>query len=402
MIALKKIRNCTTWMPSYLSQRFTRTIRHRGQEQLIFCVADHFEPAISPGEGNKRASRTIQEERLELWFREIPKAVDSWRDAEGFPFRHTYFYPAEQYDPDLIERIAQHCHDGWGEIEIHLHHGNPDPDTSENTRKTLLTFRDALAAHGCLSQYKGEGGPRYAFVHGNFALANSARNRNCGVDSEMQILAETGCFGDFTLPSAPNVSQTAKINSLYECGLPLEQRAPHRGGKDLCAGREPKVFPLMIQGPLMWDFSRRKAGIPFPTIENAELTGRHLPTMERLRLWRQAAVSVKGRPEWLFIKLHCHGMDPRDAEAMHGNALRRFLHSLADDAKERNYQVHFTTAREMVNIVLAACDGKSGCPGDYRDYRFVPIRHSTFFEAQVHSQRAADQAVGEGSGSCVA
>jgi len=28
------------------------------------------------------------------------------------------------------------------------------------------------------------------------------------------------------------------------------------------------------------------------------------------------------------------------------------------------------TAREMANVILAACDGKEGDPGEYRDYRF--------------------------------
>ena len=42
--------------------------------------------------------------------------------------------------------------------------------------------------HGCLSRWDGKGEPRYAFVHGNWALANSAGGRFCGVDSEMQIL----------------------------------------------------------------------------------------------------------------------------------------------------------------------------------------------------------------------
>jgi len=29
--------------------------------------------------------------------------------------------------------------------------------------------------------------------------------------------------------------------------------------------------------------------------------------------------------------------------------------------------------REMVNIILAACDSRKGNPGEYRDYRFRPI-----------------------------
>lgn len=340
---------------------------------LIFCVADHFEPSILPGTCGKHAARDIQEARLEQWCREIPRAVEEWRDAEGFPFRHTYFYPAEQYDSELVERIAQHCHDGWGEMEIHLHHGIQASDTAGNTRNSLLQFRDALASLGCLSQLQGQGEPRYAFVHGNWALANSGRNRYCGVDSEMQILSETGCFGDFTLPSAPNVSQTSKINALYECALPLDRRAPHRRGKDLRVGCAPQILPLIVQGPLMWDFSRRKGGIPFPGIENGELTTVHPPTLGRLRLWRSAAISVKGRPDWVFIKLHCHGMDPPDAEAMYGEPLRDFLRQLTEGAKDGSYQVHFTTAREMVNVILAACDGKMGNPGFFRDYRFTRI-----------------------------
>jgi hypothetical protein len=376
MQASQKIWNCTQWLPSFVLQRCIRRSYRRNNLHLIFCLADHFEPAILPGRGGERAGRDVQEARLELWCREIPKGLGEWRDAEGFPFRHTYFYPAEQYEASLVDRIAQHCHGGWGEMEIHLHHGSPEPDTAENTKSTLLEFREALASHGCLSQLSGHGKPLYAFVHGNFALANSARNRFCGVDSEIQILSDTGCFADFTLPSAPNVSQTAKINSLYECALPLDRRAAHRKGKDLRAGHAPQIFPLIVQGPLMWDFARRKSGVPVPVIENGEVASLHPPTMHRLRLWRKAAISVKGRPEWLFIKLHCHGMDPRDAETMHGAAMRLFLQQLTEEARAGEYRVHFTTAREMANIILAACDGKNGNPGDFRDYRLTRIRRT--------------------------
>lgn len=375
MSLLRKISGVLPWLPSYLSQQLRRKPKFEKAPHLVFCLADHFEPAIMPGLGEARAERSIQEERLERWCREIPKAVHEWRDADGFPFRHTYFYPAEQYDQGLIERLAGHCHDGWGEIEIHLHHGTERPDTFENTKKTILQFRDALVWHGALSRLPDNEQPRYAFVHGNFALANSAGNRNCGVDAEMQILSETGCFGDFTLPSAPNISQTAKINSLYECGLPLDHRAPHRRGKDLRVGREPDRLPLIIQGPLMWDCSRRKGGFPWPAIENGELSGLRPPTMKRVHLWRNAAVCVANKPDWIFIKLHCHGMDPRDEAAMYGEPLRAFLRELIENAADsRKYQVHFATAREVVNIILAACDGKVGNPGDYRDYRLLPIR----------------------------
>ena len=43
-------------------------------------------------------------------------------------------------------------------------------------------------------------------------------------------------------------------------------------------------------------------------------------------------------------------------------------------AAERKETLHFVAAREMANILLAACDGREGNPGEYRDYRFKRIR----------------------------
>jgi len=336
----------------------------------VIGLADHFEPSIVSGAPGKRANPREQERRLEKWCHEYPAAVDAWRDDEGQPLRHTYFYPAEDYDEALIDRLAEHCHEGWGEIEIHLHHGVEAPDTAENTTRALVEFRDALAARGCLARENGAGPPRYAFIHGNWALANSDNGRFCGVDEEMQILADTGCYADFTLPTRSS-AQIGKINALYECALPLNQRAPHRRGFDLQCGRAPSTFPLIIQGPLMIDFGRRKRGWPLPGIESGELSGNNPPNLHRLQLWQEAAITVQGRPDWLFIKLHCHGMEPRDEMAMFGPSIQNFLQELVEGQENRTeYRVHFVTIREMVNIILAACDSREGNPGEYRDYRF--------------------------------
>ncbi|MGB7147846.1 MAG: hypothetical protein WBD45_01765 [Terriglobales bacterium] len=342
---------------------------------LIMAVADHFEPAIDPSDGQKRVARSEQERRLEWWSREYPKAADRWRDHEGRPFVHTYFYPAEQYDEGLVEILAEHCHSGWGETEIHLHHGIPHADTAENTRRVLTEFRDRLAfRHGCLSFEEGSEQPRYCFVHGNFALANSAGGRFCGVDSEMQVLAETGCFADFTLPTGVlHPAQTAKINSLYECGGPLDQAASHRTGRDLTAGRAPRIFPLIVQGPLLADFARSRRTFR-PMFETGAITAPNPMTLERLALWKRARIRVAGRPDWLFIKLHCHSMDPTQKDAVIGGEFQKFLEQLVGGATDRKETLHFVSAREMANVILAACDGKDGNPGEYRDYRFKRLR----------------------------
>ncbi|HLV87846.1 MAG TPA: hypothetical protein VKV39_12755 [Candidatus Sulfotelmatobacter sp.] len=356
------------WFPSYAWQRATRRASS-SHVHLIIALADHFEPSIVPNDGLARASYVEQERRLERWAKEYPLKFDSCRDSEGRPFVHTYFYPAEQYEKALLQRLAAHCQAGWGEIETHLHHGTKSPDTEENTRRELLKFRDRIANdHGGLCYLDGDGTPLYAFVHGNYALANSAEGRNCGVDSEMQVLSETGCYADFTLPPGPYArTHVPKVNSLYECSHPLNRRGAHSNGRNLESGRPPKTFPLIVEGPLMLKFARSDGR--WIRLENGNLTSKNPPDLDRLKLWKHAAIAVKGRPDWLFIKLQCHGMDPRDHDVMLGERMRCFLSELIEGADARSETIHFVSAREMVNIILAACDARAGNPGQYRDYR---------------------------------
>jgi hypothetical protein len=233
-------------------------------------------------------------------------------------------------------------------------------------RDKLLTFRAQLLSHGCLSILDGVGAPRYAFVHGNFALANSGKGY-CGVDSELQVLADTGCYADFTLPSWPNPAQIAKINKIYECHPPLGRRAAHKHGRDLVRNSRPTLLPLIVEGPLLLDFSRWN-GI-FPFIENSAITAVNPPTLCRFRLWMNAKVGIQGQANWIFIKLHCHGMDPRDTSTLLGPTMFNFLNDILELAKQESIRIHFVTAREMANIIFSACDARCGSPENFRDYR---------------------------------
>ncbi len=359
---------------TYIWQRLTRH-RVAGRVHLILAVADHFEPSSVPGNFGGYAPKDVQERRLDTWCAEYPTNFESFRDSTGHRFVHTYFYPAEQYDHAMLDQLADFCHGGWGEIEIHLHHGVTETTTPEATRQQLISFRDALAdQHGCLSYEAGDSTPQYAFVHGNFALANCAGGFACGVDNEMQILAETGCYVDMTYPaSAFHRAQIGKINSLYECALPLEQAAPHRRGRALRAGRPVSVLPFIVQGPWALDFDRAsRTGVG--RIEDGALTGANPPALRRLQLWKQAAIAVAGRPDWIFVKLDAHGMDPNDTETVLRGPMQRFLSELIEGASDRGEVLHFVSAREMANILLAACDGCEGNPNDYRDYRYKLAR----------------------------
>jgi hypothetical protein len=46
-----------------------------------------------------------------------------------------------------------------------------------------------------------------------------------------------------------------------------------------------------------------------------------------------------------------------------------FLTEIGELAKQELIRIHFVTAREMANIIFAACDAQSGAPENFRDYR---------------------------------
>jgi len=206
--------------PAWRAKTLLHDLVENGREHhVIVTVANHFEPGYNeqPNDrGGFGVSLDVDEQlrRFDNWARDAYVIGNAVHDCDGTPFRHTNFYPAEQYHREILERLSQLQSAGFGEVEIHLHHGVDEPDTKDNLRRTIVDFRDRLAEeHKCLSREGKEGSPQYAFIHGNWALANSAKGKFCGVDSEMEILAETGCYADLTLPSARRFSSFA--NQFY-------------------------------------------------------------------------------------------------------------------------------------------------------------------------------------------
>ena len=349
------------WRVKEIARRISRP---ESKTHVIVMVANHYEPGLG-----ERAVR-----RVEDWWEQARELGNVVRDHDGTPFRHTNFYPAEQYDHQLLELLAGMQREGLGEVEVHMHHGVDQPDTAENTRRMLMSFRNVLVdEHRCLSRDK-TGAARYAFVHGNWALANSAGGRFCGVDNEMEILAETGCYADFTLPSAPDESQVARINSIYQCGRPMHERKPHNEGPDLKVGDNPKL-PILVEGPLVFDWrSRRKAGIPVPRVDDAAMAGNYPLSVDRFNRWRSANITVRGRPDWVFVKLYCHGFFAWDRDMMIGEPVKVFWSEVMELAERTGqFKLHFASAREVFNMIMAAVENQSGDPALYRDYSLVQV-----------------------------
>jgi hypothetical protein len=378
MSYLTKLKWNLPWLARYPFSRGKAFLEKVAFEKkhIIFTVANHFEPSWS---ADGLLDLDAQRRRLGEYHKLARKTGEAVRDADGTKFRHTNFYPAEQYDREILAQMAEMQSEGLGEVEIHLHHGVEKPDTAENLRKSLVDFRDILAEeHKCLSRFDGESQPKYAFVHGNLALANSCGGRFCGVDEEMRILQETGCYADMTLPSAPDQSQVAMINQIYECGLPLDEKIPHRTGRAVDVfGNQPQL-PLIFTGPLVFNWTRRIKGLPVPRLDDGALVYNQPADLARLNRWLSANVTVKGRSDWIFVKLYCHGFFDHDQSASIGEEAQRFFGEIIENGeKTGKYKVYFASAREAFNMVSAAIEGKKGNPGEFRDYRLKAIMNET-------------------------
>jgi hypothetical protein len=250
---------------------------------------------------------------------------------------------------------------------VHLHH---DGDTAETLRRALLgTLRD-FASHGLLPR-DPDGRLRYAFIHGNWCLANARDDgARCGVDEEIPLLFETGCYADFTFPSAPDESQPNIVNQIYWPVGDIAKKRAYEKGERARVGDVKRDRILMIEGPLA--LATRAEKIPV-RIENGAITAKEPGTLKRIETWVKQNIHVDGRPEWVFVKVYTHGAPELQAASLlgaGGRTLHRALTSRFNDG--RSWILHYVSAREMFNIAIAAMEGQAGDPMRYRDHVLSP------------------------------
>lgn len=373
-------KNMHQWLGAYIRQR--RPAPVAGPVHVMFAFVDHFEPQWG------RPDYATEVKRVARW-REGYKALASrHQDADGVPPQHTFFYPEEEYRPEHLDALADLCREGFGEIEVHLHH---DHDTEAGLRKKITGFVQLLhQRHGALPVDPATGQPAFGFIHGNWSLDNSRGDgRWCGVNNELRVLGELGCYADFTLPSAPSDTQTRKINSIYYATDDVHRPKSHDDGVDVCAGRAGHGDLLVVQGPLALNWKRRRHGL-VPRIENADIRAAYPPTPDRIALWVRQHIHVRGRPEWIFIKVHTHGTPERDTDALLGapvEAMFSHLESRYNDG--RQYLLHYVSSREMFNIIKAAEAGLQGNPHQYRNHVLPKPPMFTAPPAAAHHGRQA-------------
>ena len=375
-----RLRNMQIWMADYLRRRSPPPVT--GPVHVMFCFVDHFEPMW------KGADLDTERARVDRWCRDYRALAGRHRDADGRPPQHSFFYPEEEYRKEHLDKVASLCADGFGEIEIHLHHDN---DTEANFRECMSRFAKTLnEQHGALPIDPETGQIQFAFIHGNWCLDNSRKDgRWCGLNNELILLRELGCYADFTLPAAPSEAQTSTVNRIYYAKDDPHCAKSHDTGIPVRVGGQASGDLMIIQGPLGLNWKSRRMGI-IPRIENSDIRRSSPPTPDRVDAWVNAGIHVEGRPEWIFVKIHTHGTQEPDMDTLLGEPseqMHRYLEERYNDGVR--HVLHYVTSREMYNIVKAAEAGMTGNPNQYRDYALPPPPSSWAGAREAVAQGAA-------------
>jgi hypothetical protein len=76
--------------------------------------------------------------------------------------------------------------------------------------------------------------------------------------------------------------------------------------------------------------------------------------LRRFYRWRNARISVKGRPDWIFIKLYSHAFFEHDQDAMIGEKARRFLSQVLENG-ERTGEYRVTLCKRAGSLQHRTC-----------------------------------------------
>src|SRR5882724_3601933 len=254
------LRTSGLWLPGYLKARLQKRPKNPAK-RLWVLFADHFEPWWrNPGDGTAL-------DRVRRWTRNWPAIAERHPDSAGRPACYTFFYPEEQYHPSVMDELAGLREAGIADVEVHLHH---DRDSPQSFIDRLTMFNERLhRRHGLLRSESGN--IRFGFIHGNWALDNSLPDgRFCGLNNEITLLRDLGCYADFTLPSAPSSAQPRMVNTIYWATDDPQRPKSHDTGVPVRVGETFCRDLLMIPGPLTLNWSSRKLGL-LPRLETGEL-----------------------------------------------------------------------------------------------------------------------------------
>lgn len=345
------------WIPTYFSNKFHKQdVKNQREIHILFLLCDHFEP------GWKKGDKKTQATRVDYWIKNYRSLISKHKDSDGYTLRHTWFYPFDERNEYVIERLNELVWDNLGEIEFHIHHGN---DTSESIKKKLEDGLRWFNQFGAMLTAEEIPQRKMAFIHGMFALDNSCYEKKpgdyCGVNNELKVLKEYGCYADFTFPTMGNIAQPSKINSIYYA-LDTPEPKSYNKGIDVKVGGRFGGDLMIFQGPI--ELTPNRYLFEYGCLDVP-------PNKTRVDAWMRSNIHVKGRPEWIFVKAYVHSA-VASKEKMFSKKTNEMFNYLESKYNSPPYKLHYVTAREAYNIVKAAEAGFTGNPNKFRDYLIKP------------------------------
>ena len=341
---MKLPRHAEIWLGPYLRDRMRKALRPAKPKRIWVALTDHYEP-LGLGVSVETALGCVAK-----WRDKWPRiSDDAPRDAAGQRPQHSFFYPQEEYRRDLLDGIAEMVRLGVGDVEVHLHH---DHEQRQSFIDKVTEFCARLTGdHGLLRQVDGR--TVFGFIHGNWSLDNShPEGARCGLNGEIALLRDLGCYADFTMPSAPSPTQGRVVNQVYWCtNNPDNRPKSFDHGIEATVGGGKQGDLLMITGPLGLRFGDRL----IPRVEMGEIAGYDLPSPSRVRGLFDLAPAIG---DDLFLKLYTHGAPERNMLPLLNGGLASLYSLLAEEAARRGIEIHWATAWQMYQAADALIHGR--------------------------------------------
>jgi hypothetical protein len=348
------VRKYYIFLPNYLHSAFSAPpAAFQGPTHVFFVFVDHFEPDYNI-------------EQTKHWADRYVELAARHHDSKGRPPQHSWFYPGDRMDDGVLAILRRLTLGGFGEVELHYHHSL---DTAETFRPKLDHAIEMFQQFGFLKTIDGR--TAFAFIHGNSGLDN-ADGESCGVNTELRLLHDVGCFADFTFPAVYHDAQPPIVNRIYAAEdddrpksyrteLPLS--ALTRGAADL----------MIFEGPLVLSFTSNLRRL-FIEVDDGNVHAAVPLEPRRVDHWVRADIHVPQRPDWIFVKVFAHGISSREDEdevlGPHADQMFTYLEHRYNDG--RTYVLHYVTAREAYNLAMAGSAGETGEPEEYMDAVIPP------------------------------
>ncbi|MBV1879515.1 MAG: hypothetical protein KUG79_17875 [Pseudomonadales bacterium] len=319
-------------------------------KHIVVGVMDHYEP------GTGGVTPSVEKARVDFLLDTYPKVAQKHVDCAGNIPKRTWFFPPHYHRYGTLRKLTALCRDGFGEIELHLHHGTICPDDAINLRQTLKLCVEEYAAFGIFGEHQGK--KKFGFIHGSWALNNTRNGMFCGVNNEINILSEAGCYADFTFPSLTEADPDT-LNAMF---YPVfGEQSTCKTGTLVERNKFCNDNVMIIQGPTYPHYLPRDAVknklFRYRTLGDA-LTTKYPATEKRISQWINCQVGIKGVDDVFFVKLSTHGAV--DFPVVLGAEMESiFLHLEKNYNDGINYALHYVSAREMYNIIKSLERGES-------------------------------------------